>query len=404
MKDWEDIIKERLEDCSCSLPEGSLEEFQRKLSSPRRPAAHRLAWLAVPAAAAVAAVAVLLPHHGGSDTMREDITSPAYAGNVTSEPVAQDQTAEDLTEAASSPDLLALAQSAGGPGTSCAAAGVGDVRESPASGDVTPDGEPGTPETSGGDIIQHPDAEHDYIPDNDERGDAVSGPVTWVDVEKDSQRGRGGRLVASRVIPVTGGLLGGVAAGTLSQLGQATAAVYMDSAAPPQMNFLASPVNSFIGDIRHYMPVRVGATARYPLTERLYLMSGVEYSFYRSKAERYLTGTEKQDAHYLGVPLRLDWSPLKRRHLDLYLGAGASADWCVAVSRAGKSVKKDGLSLSAVTAAGALYKFNSSVGFYIEPQLTWTPDNSRSRLETYRTTHPVTFGVATGLRFTILEK
>ena len=122
-----------------------------------------------------------------------------------------------------------------------------------------------------------------------------------------------------------------------------------------------------------------------------------------TRPQRYfLTGKEQQYAHYLGIPVRVDWSALKTKHLDLYLGVGLSADRCVHAVSGGSKIWGDKMNFSLLAAGGALVKLNRWAGLYLEPQFSWRALSSGG-IETYRSEHPAMLGVSAGVRFTIGE-
>lgn len=396
MKNWEDIFRESLEDCTDRLPDGSLEEFQRKLSSPR--GRHSLAWIAVPAAAACAALTLLMPYHGGGS--ENDIVAEVRetATPVTVLPEQESPVPEDTLEMEGqimTPVRNLVAQTpekTGMTSPACTAA-------------ATP-----FPESQhDGSDMSDEDTDHtDMAEECEVRVMSPMAPqdrgVTWVALDKASTRRRGTGVA----LKAGGGLLGGVGAGLLACVASGTMhgddiELLADMGPSPRPGAYLSSANSEIRR-QDWIPFKAGVTARYPLTERLYLMSGLEYSIYGSEVERFLTGKKRQYAHYLSVPLRLDWSVVKKNSFELYMGAGASADFCVAARYAGRSVHKDVLGVSLTAAGGAMWKISSHAGIYLEPQLSWCPGSSSAMPRTYRTNHTLVPCVATGVRFTICEK
>ena len=205
------------------------------------------------------------------------------------------------------------------------------------------------------------------------------------------------------------------------------------------------------GEHTHHLPVvKGGLSVGIPIALRLKITTGLEYSRYRSSFDWYFAPSSKQSAQngewpsygekeqvvqYLGMPLRLDWSLAKDRMLDVYVGGGIAADYCIGATltdkRPGKqrkveNLERDSFSFYFIGAGGVQVNVNERVGFYFEPELTWTgakPKESSAQqtipsgfygydggdtgigttedigLETYRTEHPFMFTVATGLRF-----
>ena len=62
---------------------------------------------------------------------------------------------------------------------------------------------------------------------------------------------------------------------------------------------------------------------------------------------------------------------------------------------------KDGFNLSLQGAGGIQMNVTKRLGIYVEPQVMWRIPTGDSTLETYRSTHPLMFSAATGVRCTI---
>ena len=107
-----------------------------------------------------------------------------------------------------------------------------------------------------------------------------------------------------------------------------------------------------------------------------------------------------QTAHYLGIPLRLDWTFASTKRLDFYLGGGLEGDWCIKSTFDGEQVQKDGFSASLLGAGGIQFKLTKNLGLYMEPEFNWTFMPEKPVLNTYRSAHPVMFSVTSGLRIT----
>ena len=152
---------------------------------------------------------------------------------------------------------------------------------------------------------------------------------------------------------------------------------------------------------KHYFPIKTGMSLRIPVSERLGITTGLEYSLYRSSFYYSLSGEKKQFAHYLGIPVRLDWTLVSRRWFDVYLGGGLAGDYCLGASFAGRKIRGDGFGLSILGAAGAQINVTKRIGVYLDPELSWDVRSGKRLLETYRSENPLMFSVATGLRITL---
>ena len=148
-------------------------------------------------------------------------------------------------------------------------------------------------------------------------------------------------------------------------------------------------------------PLKAGLSARIPVSDRLSITTGLEYSLYKTRYGYVIGADAMQAAHYIGIPMRLDWTLASNRWLDLYLGGGFSVDACVRATLDGQPMRRDGFAFSLLGAGGVQFNLTRRLGLYVEPELSWTAPSNCRVLATYRTALPLTVSVATGLRFTI---
>ena len=150
----------------------------------------------------------------------------------------------------------------------------------------------------------------------------------------------------------------------------------------------------------HRMPLVVGLSVKYPVTDKLGATTGLEYSLYSSSFS-YPTGEKTQLVHYLGVPVRLDWTLVSSRWLDAYLGAGIKGDLCVGATLDGKSIGKDGPAFRLLGAGGIQFNATRNLCLFVEPEVSWTFPSDRRILSTYSSEHPWMFTVASGVRINL---
>ena len=200
----------------------------------------------------------------------------------------------------------------------------------------------------------------------------------------------GGGLVAAIATPFLGGFKK-MDAGPINQ------------GNPPDGTFTEPelPKDEPTGVPSHSFPLRLGFSARSPVAERLSVTTGLEYSLYASKFTYTMSGEKTQLAHYLGIPVRLDWTLASNKWLDVYLGGGLEADYCLGATLAGEQIAKDGFGLSLLGAGGIQLKLTKQIGLYVEPQISWTLPSESHVLQTYRSDNPVMFSLTSGIRFII---
>lgn len=165
----------------------------------------------------------------------------------------------------------------------------------------------------------------------------------------------------------------------------------------------------------HQNPWRTALSLRFPLSEKLSLNTGVEYSWYSStyhvitkmdyiQAESaYLChiSYRRQKVQYLSIPLRMDYTLAQGRRVEAYIGAGLSADFCVKATYDDKAIDKDGLAYSLLGAAGVQFNITRHTSLFVEPAVSYSTPFGNRVLTTYRTEHPFMFSISSGIRLTL---
>lgn len=165
--------------------------------------------------------------------------------------------------------------------------------------------------------------------------------------------------------------------------------------------------------VKHRQPVKAGVSARFLLTDRLGVESGLYYSYLSSDFNRgdetYGTVT-RQRLHYIGLPVRLTCSMWRNCGLDIYAGAGGAVELGVSGTSAtdsyidgrventtDESVKDSRPQFSVNASAGVQYNLSSAIGVYAEPGVSYYIDNGSSVQNFYKD-KPWSFSLSLGLR------
>ena len=193
------------------------------------------------------------------------------------------------------------------------------------------------------------------------------------------------------IAPAAGGILG---AGAL-------AALVSTLADGGNSQSVFDPSTNGMNAFRHSMPLRFGISAWIPVAERFRVSTGLAYSLYSSQVNSGISGETVQWAHYLGVPVRLDYIIASNTRFDVYAGAGAQGEICLNATYAGYGITKDGFSLSLLGVGGIQWNVTRRLGLYIEPELSWRMPVGEPVLETYRDRFPVMFSVGAGVRINL---
>ena len=153
---------------------------------------------------------------------------------------------------------------------------------------------------------------------------------------------------------------------------------------------------------QHEIPVSVGLSARFFLTDRLSINTGLNYTRYKSLRTRTFLATydHKKDwqyAHYIGVPVRLDYNAVNRKHFNLYFGAGLQMDKCVYATVGDERLHEKQILFGLNGAMGLQVNIVPMVGLYFEPEVSYSLN--KGSIETFRSDEPFVVTVRGGLRF-----
>lgn len=418
MRKWEDIVRDKMEEPEGELPESVFAEFRaRRDATAPAPKRFQPLWLLAPAMAAALAIVLILQKPAISEkdshiapqepalvadaSVSEDSeepsqdAAPAYsprpaqavrpvatANQAQSSPLVAQATPvapKTARQASALPQQAATSESAAAEAPAETAATPTET--APSSGQSATSGKGATSQVTET-TAPEPPAASPFVP------------------EKAKARRSVGRIV----IPTAGVLAGG---GLLAAAVPLLFGVRDNMEVPPgpvigdnhtQQDI---PEDKPTGNVHHYFPLRLGMSARFPVGEKLSVTTGLDYSGYKSAIDYTLSADKTYTAHYLGIPVRLDWTFASTKRLDFYLGGGLEVDWCLGITPAGDPVASDGFCASLLGAGGIQLNISKRLGLYVEPQLSWAFTPDYLDLKTYRNVHPLMFSVTSGLRFTI---
>lgn len=167
----------------------------------------------------------------------------------------------------------------------------------------------------------------------------------------------------------------------------------------------------------HKIPVKVGLTARYNITGRLGVETGLTYSVLSSsvKTGNSETGNNwssgSQTLHYLGIPLNLSFDILNSRYVNIYITGGGMMEKSISGNIKtdeyvdGKfartltaKISPKGLLWSVNAAAGVQANILPQLGVFVEPGVSHHFKNG-SRVRSIYTDKPTDFSLGFGLRY-----
>lgn len=233
---------------------------------------------------------------------------------------------------------------------------------------------------------------------------------------------RGSADASSRWTVSTGAMGGLGASGTTTAYGD-----YLVLASPGVMDAKDSPMldmNTVNRDVEqkteydHHLPIRIGLSVAYALTDRLSISSGLTYTRLSSDikdASRESKYIGEQRLHYVGIPVNVSYKVASSRWISLYGTAGVLAEKCVSGTTDEGYVENNTmkytnthdisskpLQMSINAGVGIQFDFIDNVGIYAEPGLSYYFDDG-SALQTIYKEKPLNFNLNVGVRFK-LEK
>lgn len=229
---------------------------------------------------------------------------------------------------------------------------------------------------------------------------------------------RGSADVSSRWSVSTGAMGGLGASGTTTAYGD-----YLVLSCPGGADTKDSPMldmNTVNRDVEqkteydHHLPIRIGLSVAYALTDRLSISSGLTYTRLASDikdASRESKYIGEQRLHYVGIPVNVSYKVASFRWISLYGTAEVLAEKCVSGTTDEGYVENNTmkytnthnisskpLQMSVNAGVGIQFDFIDNVGIYAEPGLSYYFDDG-SALQTIYKEKPLNFNLNVGVRF-----
>ena len=171
-------------------------------------------------------------------------------------------------------------------------------------------------------------------------------------------------------------------------------------------------------EYEHHLPIRIGLSVAYALTDRLSISSGLTYTRLSSDIKDASMESKyigEQRLHYVGIPVNVSYKVASSRWISLYGTAGVLAEKCVSGTTDEGYVENNTmkytnthdisskpLQMSINAGVGIQFDFIDNVGIYAEPGLSYYFDDG-SALQTIYKEKPLNFNLNVGVRFK-LEK
>ena len=157
----------------------------------------------------------------------------------------------------------------------------------------------------------------------------------------------------------------------------------------------------------HRLPLAFGLNVRLPMTDRLWVESGLSYSIVSSTFTHRLnaiTTTDEQRLYYVGIPVNVGYNIWQTGRLKTYVSGGVQGDVCVKStmdSQTGKGAfDRDRMQFSFTLSAGVEYELLPHSSLYFQPGFSYYPDNG-SRLQNIFKEKPLLPSLQFGVRYSL---
>ena len=165
----------------------------------------------------------------------------------------------------------------------------------------------------------------------------------------------------------------------------------------------------------YMMPVTIGVQILFPITDRLSVGTGVNYSmlstkYYVTSQSTNSTEHRRVTVHYGGVPLTFQYKIYMSNKFKFYAFGGTVIEKGLAAIDKnlfdGSSIDErdeiKGVQLSVAAGLGVEYSILNSMGLYFDPNVTYYFDNRKKPQPfSIRTVQPLLFQFEAGLRFSL---
>ena len=150
----------------------------------------------------------------------------------------------------------------------------------------------------------------------------------------------------------------------------------------------------------HAIPISFGLEVSIPFSEKLSLTSGADLTLFKSKFSNNNISFS-QNAYYLGIPLRLDWTLWESSPASAWIGAGGKVDRLIGGKNGDRTLKDNTFHWSATGVAGIDYELIRGLSLFFQPGISYYFKPASPAILTYRTEHPLMISLDAGFRINL---
>ncbi|MCT4600576.1 MAG: hypothetical protein N4A32_06725 [Marinifilaceae bacterium] len=149
----------------------------------------------------------------------------------------------------------------------------------------------------------------------------------------------------------------------------------------------------------HSIPIALGVSIKYSLSEKLALESGINYTYLHSKlTEVYSAESFSQNLHYIGIPINISYSFNYNKAIAYYALLGSEIEKMIIAKKDNKTEYPNVWQLSFKAGIGTQIQIYKAISMFGELSVRYGIED-KSSWESYRTDNPLQMNIRLGIRW-----
>lgn len=144
----------------------------------------------------------------------------------------------------------------------------------------------------------------------------------------------------------------------------------------------------------HHQPISFGLNVRKAVSKNISAESGVVFTMLVSDVNG---SNKKQRLYYVGIPIKGNWTYLKRKQFEMYLTGGGMVEKCIYARLSGEKLKLNKLQFSVSGGTGVAYELVKHLSIYGEAGVSYYFDDG-SNIQSIRKDKPCNINLQAGIR------
>lgn len=149
----------------------------------------------------------------------------------------------------------------------------------------------------------------------------------------------------------------------------------------------------------HSIPIALGVSIKYSLSEKLAIESGINYTYLHSKlTEVHSAESFSQNLHYIGIPINISYSFNYNKAIAYYALLGSEIEKMIIAKKDNKTEYPNVWQLSFKAGIGTQIQIYKAISMFGELSVRYGIED-KSSWESYRTDNPLQMNIRLGIRW-----